>query len=220
MNRRELTALVAEMQQRNPDLEITLAPRLTAPRGLLRDQFHQVEVTIRVTQRLQFAPNDPTSVETVREMMQDEIDALREGTGERARAIARHTRLLRERGHNPIAQRLLEAPLAVTDPDVWQPPPTRSLQPFVNIEPSPQRMAAPMQIRFPLTDIEAELRDQRPTAPIPATRDRPHLMLRPPVSVPIEPGGPRRPVTIPEGVPTEKPVEAVPQTLWERLEGD
>lgn len=289
MTRTELRALVAEMQRRNPDLEITLRPRMTAPRGPLRHQFRQVDVTVRVTQTLNFAPNDPTSIETVQEMVQDEIDALREGTGERVRAIARHTRLLRERGHNPIAQRLLDTPLAATGSDVWQPPPLTQYQPPPPADPeltealvrifqrhdtvnrydvqrrlfprvglleydtafmramdrardehqrvfrpqphigeglyvlqdAPQpRVPSQAEFRARLTPLPraplmptemAILPDQRP-------RDRPHLMLRPPVSVPIEPGMPRRPVTMPEPTPagTEPAPEA--QSLWERLE--
>lgn len=60
-----------------------------------------------------------------------------------------------------------------------------------------------------------------PVLPAPESpRTRPHLMLRPPVSVAIEPGLPRRPVIVPDPpAATAETLEAgEPTTLWERLE--
>jgi hypothetical protein len=156
--------------------------------------------------------------EAARVLIQEEIFTLLHSCAEATLARLRHERLT-ALSHQPVARQLLENPLAVPHPG-FRPPSPAEPSAFLGLptagQPGNALSTAGMLWHVDAPRATSPAEPRTPAQP----RTRRHLMLRPPVSVAIEPGGPRRSVIVPDDTPVEKTGEAQAATLWERLEGD
>jgi hypothetical protein len=203
MNRNQLRTLIAELKERYPEVDFELRPRLAVSSSLVGAHY-QVDVTVRVTQPLYFNPRDEMSNENLRPLVEGELRILRESTSERALTGARQTYLRRESRHDPVADQLLLAPLAVPTLGMWQPEPDMNFLWHAVDRAARTPFAIPIQSVAPIAPTEPR---------------RPHLMLRPPVTVPIGPDMPRRSVIRdPVPPPADRAAAPEPATLWEHLE--
>jgi hypothetical protein len=212
VNRAELRAIVAELNDQNPEVQVQLRPRLATHPDLPGGHYH-VDVSLTVTRSLYFNPHDDMSPETALTLAQEEIFTILQSSADRTFERLRHQRLTAWATRNPAARQLLERPLAVPLTGFRAPGPSESA--LVDL-PSPGQPAAYMRRRAePLWREDSTMRainnlggleGYSPVPPEPLRRGTALLGIM------------RAPETQGEVPTAEKEEAAEPPSLWDRLE--